>query len=219
MTWLEGKRLLEFKHSDQETRNTLAYNMFRAWYVPFYQGGVIHADPHLGNYTVQEDLSINLLDFGCVRSFKPQFIQGVIDLYRALETNDHDLAVHAYETWGFNDLSTEVIETLNLWAKFVYAPLLDDRKRQIQEFESSGIYGREVARRVARKLREQGGVTPPREFVFMDRAAIGLGGVFLHLKAEINWHRTFHDLIADFDTKKLATRQKKAFQTAGVPLP
>ncbi len=219
MNWLEGQPLMDFKEADQETRNTLAYNMFRAWYAPFYQAGVIHADPHLGNYTVRKDLSINLLDFGCVRSFKPKFIQGVIDLYRSLESGDRALAVHAYETWGFVDLSNEVIDTLNLWAEFVYAPLLEDRPRQIQEFESSGIYGREVATEVARRLREQGGVTPPREFVFMDRAAIGLGGVFLHLKAEINWHRIFHDLIADFDVKKLAARQKKAFNNAGVPLP
>ena len=33
----------------------------------------------------------------------------------------------------------------------------------------------------------------PREFVFMDRAAIGLGGVFLHLRAELNFHRLFND--------------------------
>ena len=70
-----------------------------------------------------------------------------------------------------------------------------------------------------RKLRQHGGVTPPREFVFMDRAAIGLGGVFLHLKAEINWHRLFHDLIADFDTGALAKRQKTALDFAGLSLP
>ena len=194
-------------------------NMFRAWYVPFYQGGVIHADPHLGNYSVRDNLSVNLLDFGCVRSFEAKFIGGVIDLYRALETKDEALAVHAYETWGFHDLSKDVIDTLNLWAEFVYAPLLEDRSRRIQEFESGGVYGKDVAAEVARRLREQGGVTPPREFVFMDRAAIGLGGVFLHLKAEINWHRLFHELIAGFDQAKLATRQKKLFKAANVPLP
>jgi len=219
MSWLEGRPMMDFKEADQDTRNQLALNMFRAWYAPFYQGGVIHADPHLGNYTVRDDLSVNLLDFGCVRSFRPQFIKAVIDLYRALDTDDRELAVQAYETWGFNDLNNEVIDALNLWAEFVYAPLLEDRPRQIQEFDSSGVYGREVAMEVARRLRELGGVTPPREFVFMDRAAIGLGGVFLHLKAEINWHQIFHDLIADFDTKKLAARQKKAFTKSGVPLP
>ncbi len=219
MDWVDGRPMMDFREADQETRNKLAMNMFRAWYVPFYDGGVIHADPHLGNYSVREDLSINLLDFGCVRSFRPPFIGGVIDLYRALETDDRELAVHAYETWGFTGLSADVIDTLNLWAEFVYAPLLEDRSRRIQEFESGGVYGREVAGEVAHRLREQGGVTPPREFVFMDRAAIGLGGVFLHLKAEINWHRLFHELIADFDAKKLAARQKRVFGKADVPLP
>ena len=53
-----------------------------------------------------------------------------------------------------------------------------------------------------RDIRRLGGVTPPREFVFMDRAAIGLGSVFMHLKAEINWHRLFHELIDDFDERR-----------------
>jgi hypothetical protein len=47
----------------------------------------------------------------------------------------------------------------------------------------------------------------------MDRAAIGLGSVFLHLKAEINWYQMFHDLIADFDVKALAKRQKAALKS------
>lgn len=143
----------------------------------------------------------------------------MIDLYRALRDGDPDLAVHAYETWGFKGLSREVIDTLNLWAEFVYAPLLEDRPRRIQEFEESGVYGREIAEKVAKQLREQGGVTPPREFVFMDRAAIGLGGVFLHLKAEINWHRLFHDLIDDFDAKAMARRQAAALKAVGLTPP
>jgi len=219
MSWLEGRRLLDFQDAPQETRNTVALNLFRAWYVPFYRCGVIHGDPHLGNYTVRDTLDINLLDFGCVRVFPAKFVSGVIDLYRAISTNDRALAVHAYETWGFKGLSNDVIDTLNLWAEFVYAPLLEDRPRRIQEMEQSGMYGREVAEEVHRKLKTLGGVTPPREFVFMDRAAIGLGGVFLHLKAEINWHRLFHDLIADFDAAALAKRQAAALKVAGLDSP
>ncbi|WP_428247634.1 ABC1 kinase family protein [Ferrovibrio sp.] len=216
MNWLEGKPLLTYKDAPQETRDTIAYNLFRAWYVPFYRCGVIHGDPHLGNYTVRDDLGINLLDFGCVRIFPSRFVGGVIDLYRAIATQNRALAVHAYETWGFSGLSNEVIDTLNLWAEFVYAPLLEDRPRRIQEMEESGVYGREVAEKVHAELKKLGGVTPPREFVFMDRAAIGLGGVFLHLKAAINWHRLFHDLIEGFDTKALEKRQQAALKAAGL---
>jgi len=219
MTWLEGRPLLDFKDAAQAMRDGLAERLFRAWYLPFYRYGVIHADPHLGNYSVAADHTINLLDFGCIRVFKPKFVRGVIDLYHALQNDDRDLAVHAYETWGFTGLATEMIDTLNMWARFVYAPLLEDRARRIQEFDSGGIYGIDVAEKVHRGLREHGGVTPPREFVFMDRAAIGLGGVFLHLKAEINWHRLFHELIEGFDETKLRQRQNAALKKAGLPLP
>jgi predicted unusual protein kinase regulating ubiquinone biosynthesis (AarF/ABC1/UbiB family) len=179
---------------------------------------MIHADPHLGNYTARPDFSLNLLDFGCIRIFEARFVQGVIDLYRAIRDQDNELAVHAYETWGFTGLSSDIIDTLNLWAEFVYAPLLENRSRRIQEFDSSGIYGRDVAEKVHRQLKEQGGVAPPREFVFMDRAAIGLGGVFLRLKAEINWYEMFHDLIEDFDEAKLRRHQKRVLKKVGIEL-
>ena len=218
MSWLDGTHLLDWVDADQETRNRVAVNMFRAWYVPFYFYGTIHGDPHLGNYSVREDTSINLMDFGCIRIFQPLFVQGVIDLYRALQNGDRNLAVHAYETWGFTGLSQEVIDTLNIWAEFVYGPLLEDRERRIQETDGT-MYGAKVAKKVHNELRSLGGVTPPREFLLMDRAAIGLGSVFLHLKAEINWHRLFHNLIGDFDVKTLEKRQTKALKKAGIVRP
>ena len=217
--WMEGERILNFVDAHPDQRNRLAMNMFRAWYVPLYYYGVIHGDPHLGNYSVRPDDSINLLDFGCVRVFPPQFVGGVISLYRALMTDDTALAVHAYETWGFKDLSKEQVETLNIWARFLYGPIMEDKVRPIGEV-SNGIYGRETAEKVHKKLRdlskENGGVSIPREFVFMDRAALGLGSVFLHLKAEINWYRVFNELIADFDEHALAKRQQHALQTFGI---
>ena len=215
MTWLDGEPFMEATQGKLPARNAIARNMFRAWYVPFYYYGVIHGDPHLGNYTVRKDNGVNLLDYGCIRVFPPEFVGGVIDLYRALDTDDEALAVSAYEIWGFKDLSREMIAVLNRWARYVYAPLMDDRKRRIQEHGSSA-YGREVAATVHKDIRRLGGVKLPQEFVFMDRAAVGLGSVFLRLKAEINWHDLFHELIDGFDEKKLASRQKQALKAAGV---
>jgi predicted unusual protein kinase regulating ubiquinone biosynthesis (AarF/ABC1/UbiB family) len=185
--------------------------------VPFYHYGVIHGDPHLGNYTVAPDGTVNLFDFGCVRVFRASFVRGVIDLYHALQRNDRELAVHAYRSWGFGNLSQAMIEVLNRWARFVYAPLLDDRSRPIQEHRGREDPSDTLLDSVHRDIRRLGGVRPPREFVFMDRAAVGLGSVFLHLRAEINWHRLFHDLIDDFDEARLAARQKAALAAAGLP--
>lgn len=207
MQWLDGQKLLAFKDSPLKLRNQIALNMFRAWYVPFYHYGVIHGDPHLGNYTVAKDHSLNLLDFGCVRIFPPRFVGGVIELYNGLRNDDEEQVVEAFKTWGFKGLKKEVIGILTIWARFIYGPILDDRKRLIDETES-GMYGRSTARKVHFALRDVGGVEVPREFVFMDRAAVGLGSVFLHLKAELNWYELFNQMVEGFNPKALEKQQK-----------
>jgi predicted unusual protein kinase regulating ubiquinone biosynthesis (AarF/ABC1/UbiB family) len=219
MTWLPGTGLRDFMESDppQAHRDATATALFKAWYIPLYRYGIIHGDPHLGNYQVRQDHGINLLDFGAIRVFAPHFLRGVIELYEAIRDDDEEKAHHAYESWGFSGLSREKMEVLNGWARFLYEPLLQDRVRPIQE-TNDPQYGREIAQKVHAGLQRTGGVRPPREFVLMDRSAIGLGSVFLRLGAKLNWHRMFHELIDDFSESELAARQASALADAGVPL-
>ena len=212
MEWLEGERMLAFKGEPEEIRNRLATAMFKAWWHPFSHAGVIHGDPHLGNYTVFRNgnrmpAGINLLDYGCIRIFPPSFVGGVVDLYLGLLANDEARIVHAYEVWGFKNLNRDLIDILSIWARFIFGPLLDDRVRTIADGVSPGEYGRREAFRVHQALKEKGPVTIPREFVFMDRAAIGLGGVFLHLDARLNFHALFNAEIAAFSVDGVAHRQ------------
>jgi predicted unusual protein kinase regulating ubiquinone biosynthesis (AarF/ABC1/UbiB family) len=223
LDWLEGRPLLAHKDAELAVRNRLGTAMFTAWWFPFSRYGVIHGDPHLGNYTVFEEggepSGINLLDYGCIRIFPTRFVGGVVDLYTGLKRGDEDLVVHAYETWGFRGLSRDVIDVLNIWARFIYGPLLDDRVRSIADGIAPSEYGRREAFRVHRALKEKGPVRVPREFVFMDRAAIGLGGVFLHLGAELNFHRLFNEAIEDFSRDRLGRRQAAALAAAGLSPP
>ena len=218
MSWLDGRPLMHrlAENPPQEERNRIAEALFHAWYVPFYRYGVIHGDPHMGNYQVRADASVNLLDFGTIRVFPSRFVRGVIDLFEAVRDDDEAKAHHAYTTWGFTDLSKEKMAALNLWARFLYEPLCEDRVRRIQETDDPQ-FGRAGAEQVHAGLKRTGGVKPPREFVLMDRSAIGLGGVFVRLKAELNWSRLFHGLIADFDEAALAERQAAVLAEAKVP--
>jgi predicted unusual protein kinase regulating ubiquinone biosynthesis (AarF/ABC1/UbiB family) len=225
LDWMQGTRMLEHKEDDLASRNRLATAMFTAWWHPFSRFGIIHGDPHLGNYTVFDEKAgkgharpagINLLDYGCIRIFPPGFVGGVVDLYRGLERGDEDLVVKAYETWGFKNLTRGLIEALNIWAGFIYGPLLDDRVRTIADGVKPSEYGRREAFRVHQALREKGPVTVPREFVFMDRAAIGLGAVFLHLRAELNFYRLFNQAIDEFSLTKVAGRQKRVLSATGL---
>jgi len=230
MDWLEGEKLLSFKQADEASRNRIASAMFKAWWVPFSQFGVIHGDPHLGNYTVftdggeadqsrREARGINLLDYGCIRIFSPKFVGGVVDLYEGLLQNDFARTFHAYETWGFHSLTRELAEILNIWARFIYAPLLDDRVRTVADGVAPGQYGRKEAFHVHQALKRKGPVRVPREFVFMDRAAIGLGGAFLHLDARLNFHRLFNETIGAFSQDALSGRQSAALAAEGLSPP
>jgi predicted unusual protein kinase regulating ubiquinone biosynthesis (AarF/ABC1/UbiB family) len=229
LDWLDGTRMLAHKNDPLAVRNTLATAMFTAWWYPFSRFGVIHGDPHLGNYTVfdarvegrprknvSEPAGINLLDYGCIRIFPPHFVRGVVDLYHGLLHDNDELVVRAYETWGFRRLSRELIDTLNIWARFIYGPLLDDRVRTIADGVAPAEYGRREAFRVHQALKQKGPVTVPREFVFMDRAAIGLGAVFLHLRAELNFCRLFNEAIDHFSLEGVAERQQAALTAAGL---
>ena len=224
MEWLDGYALgPRIATMSQEERNSTARSLFAAWYTPLYRYGVIHGDPHLGNFQVRDAAAeggggLNLLDLGSIRIFPARFIRGVIDLYQAVRDHDEDRAHHAFESWGFVGITREQMQVLSEWAKFLYEPLLDDRVRRISEAQDWN-FGRETAERVHAGLQRTGGVRPPREFVLMDRSAIGLGSIFLRLGAELNWSRMFHELVDDFDEQALAERQAAALLAARVPPP
>jgi predicted unusual protein kinase regulating ubiquinone biosynthesis (AarF/ABC1/UbiB family) len=218
MSWLQGRKLQDWLATNptQEQRNAFATALFRAWYIPLYRYGIIHGDPHLGNYQVNEAGQLNLLDYGSIRVFDAKFISGVLDLYAAVRDSDPARAKQAYDVWGFKGITEEQIEVLNDWARFLYEPLVEDRVRPIQQGEGTE-FGREVAMKVHAGLQRTGGVRPPREFVLMDRSAIGLGAVFMRLGAQLNWARLFQETIAGFDPVTLCARQEEALRVAGVP--
>jgi len=217
MTWLEGKGLMHWLDEPQETRNRIAELLFKAWWGPMTHYGVIHGDPHLGNYALTDNAErLHLLDFGCVRIFPARFLEGVVGLWRGLKVEDMDQVAHAYEVWGFKNLNAELIDALTMWARFIYGPLLEDRVRTIADDVPPAEYGRREAMEVRKRLKTLGPVLIPREFVFMDRAAIGLGAAFLHLRAELNFGRMFAESVERFSPEALAQRQAEATKAVGL---
>ncbi|THD43375.1 MAG: AarF/ABC1/UbiB kinase family protein [Bradyrhizobium sp.] len=223
--WLEGEPLTRFDSAEPSARNAVALGLFEAWWLPFARFGVIHGDPHLGNYSVaasgegaaRKVEAVNLFDYGCVRIFPPSFVGGVVELYRGLQNGDEARVVNAYERWGFVNLSRATIAALNIWAGFIYGPLIDDRVRTIADGVKPGEYGRREIASVMQALKAEGQkLKVPREFVFMDRAAVGLGGAFLRLGAELNFHRLFEEAIEAFDLDALAARQRDALTKVGL---
>jgi predicted unusual protein kinase regulating ubiquinone biosynthesis (AarF/ABC1/UbiB family) len=225
MQWLDGEPLTAFESAPQEARDAIAVGLYDAWWLPFLRYGVIHGDPHLGNYAFAASgegaalrvEGVNLFDYGCVRIFPPRFVRGVVELYLALRAGDEARLEAAYSMWGFPKLTRGTFEAMNIWARFICGPILDDRVRTAADGVSPAEYGRKEIGQVMRALRaEGGGLVIPREFVFLERATIGLGGAFLRLGARLNFHRMYEEAIADFDENALAARQADALKTVGL---
>ena len=225
LEWLDGEPLMAFENAAQEARDAIAVGLFEAWWLPFLRYGIIHGDPHLGNYTVaaagqgveRTVEGINLFDYGCVRIFPPSFVLGVVELYRALKDNDNERISRAYRMWGFPRLTRRTFEAMTIWARFICGPILDDRVRSAADGVKPSEYGRREIGAVMRALRAEGqALVVPREFVYLERATIGLGAAFLRLGARLNFHRMYEDAIAGFDEAAVARRQAGALAAAGL---
>jgi predicted unusual protein kinase regulating ubiquinone biosynthesis (AarF/ABC1/UbiB family) len=215
MTWLDGAPFRDALKRPQAERDAIAQTLYRAWFAPLFRFGVVHGDAHFGNYTIRADGGINLLDFGCVRIFPERVVQGLLDLHHAVSHNDDALAAKAYAAWGFTDVTAEFVDKMNVWAKLAFGATLEDRERPLGDATSlSG--GVEQIWAMKQRFRKGDPVRPPREFVFIARALVGVGAALIHLDAKLNWHRMYKDLTAGFDAEALATRQTQAKNAAGL---
>ena len=88
--------------------------------------------------------------------------------------------------------------------------------RTVADGVSPAAYGRREAYRLKQALDRHGPVIVPREFVFMERAAIGLGAAFLRLGAAMNWRSIFEATLEGFSEPALAQRQAAALSAVGL---
>ena len=221
LDWLDGTRMLAHKDEPLAVRNALATAMFTAWWFPFSRFGVIHGDPHLGNYTVfardGAPAGINLLDYGCIRIFPPKFVArrrrslsrpaARRRRSRSCTPTRPGASASCRANSSTRSTSGRASSTRRCSTTACAPSPTAWRRRNTAAAKPSACIRRSSAK---------GPVTVPREFVFMDRAAIGLGAVFLHLRAELNFYRLFNEAIEKFSLDRVAKRQAAALKAAGL---
>jgi predicted unusual protein kinase regulating ubiquinone biosynthesis (AarF/ABC1/UbiB family) len=188
MSMMPGRHLEEFlaRRPSQKVRNTLGAHLFELFYYQLLQLEALHADPHWGNYLFTDAGGVGLVDFGCVKYFRPETIKYLrtVFLYPGDRNGAkfHQLIERQYLPAG-EKLAPAARGALIRFAEnfygMVYPP--DAGPRQTFDF-GDATFLQNYLRESKNLFRTKGVLT---EYIFLARAEIGLYQTLHRLKARI----------------------------------
>ncbi len=198
MSFLDGQILSQWlkKNPSQEARNQVAQTLNDIFIRSFYELNVVHADPNPGNFLVRDNLCVGLLDFGCIRRVRPEFVaqyqeliqldgtrEGYLDLLTRMNFISKDLAPQAAR-----EVLSAVIE-MGTWLKQLFQQEYFD----FREHPDFIARGRRLGAEFHRLSRHIKGFPP--ELVFLDRTRYGLTRLYeqMGVKIRLRNHYEFND--------------------------
>ena len=111
MDWIEGKHIKEWMDTNpsQEARNQVGQALWDFYHHQVHNLNQVHADPHPGNFIIQEDGTLGIIDFGCVKVIPKDFYTSYFSLIkRDLLINEAELNQIFYDLEFISDKDTEV---------------------------------------------------------------------------------------------------------------
>ena len=195
--YLDGTDLGDaLKHGDLERRALIVRRLSDAFWMQLMRGGLLHADPHPGNYRILPDGRLGILDFGCVKIFdEERFLRPFADMVVSRLRGDDARFKRAMTALGLlhnpND-AQEMADMLRIADYFSTGILRDE------EFD----FGRFSYVRAAKELVLyflQARRIPPsqRDFIFLTRVVLGYYEYFSRARAHTNFRRLVDPWIAD----------------------
>ncbi len=212
---LHGPTMLQYAESEEPTvddRFRVAGQLVAAIWGPFLRQGLIHADPHPGNYIVMDDGRLGVLDFGATKVLSQPFTVAywrivtaamrleAISIYDVLDSIDFELGGEEERTRAWlRELALIVERPIRNdfydWAQCRLA--IDCRKQYLRDPT------------VAVRVRG------PVESLMFYRAAVGASGDFRMLRARGNFRSVLHDVV-DVAWAHMAPDLKTLAEQAGV---
>jgi predicted unusual protein kinase regulating ubiquinone biosynthesis (AarF/ABC1/UbiB family) len=190
MEFVAGTKLDEALEAmtDTAARSALLMRFIETYAWMFHERLELHADPHPGNFIIDESGALVMLDFGCVKSCDPAFADGVLDIMDACWQQDDQRVARLYRELGFgrNDPDPRIFDPalLRRYHEIALAPFLHDAefdfaawdlRRRMQEFV--------MEHPVFLKL------VPPAEGLLVFRVMSGIKGLLNKMGARLNVHR------------------------------
>ncbi|MBC5841259.1 MAG: AarF/ABC1/UbiB kinase family protein [Flavobacteriaceae bacterium] len=191
MDWMSGVHLSEFKNSDPIVANKVGQALWDFYMYQIHILKKVHADPHPGNFLINEKDELVALDFGCMKTIPNDFYvpyfelidKNVIDnkaLFKEklfnleiLRTDDTKEEI-AYFTQMFHDL-------LSLFTQPFQSETFDFSDEVF--FENIAKLGERFANDT--NLKKMNGNRGSKHFIYINRTFFGLYNLMFDLKAEI----------------------------------
>lgn len=111
MDWLDGKHIKEWLETNptQEEKNRVGQSLWDFYHHQVHNLKQVHADPHPGNFIIQPDGVLGIIDFGCVKVIPEDFYHGYFSLIkRDLLINEVELDQIFYNLEFISDKDTAV---------------------------------------------------------------------------------------------------------------
>jgi predicted unusual protein kinase regulating ubiquinone biosynthesis (AarF/ABC1/UbiB family) len=187
MEFAEGRKLDEAlgDMEDGPERQVLLERWMHTYSWMFHDLLELHADPHPGNFLLQDDGTLVMLDFGCVKKFDEAFADGFMELLDATWQNDPERLVEIYIRLGFGgegiDPASIDPELMLQYQEIVIAPFLRDEPFYFGDWEPAKE-GKMFMLRHPSFLK----LTPPPDALAYFRVLSGIKGLLRKMDASIN---------------------------------
>ena len=191
MDYMQGQHLSEFaKHNtDQEKSNRLGQALWDFYMHQIHNLKKVHADPHPGNFLINENTQLVALDFGCMKAIPDEFYSPYFELADSNVINNPLLfseKLYELEILTPNDTKEETIFFTAMFHELLSVFTLPFQQ-EIFDFSDSEFFGKigDLAERYSQntELRKFNSNRGSKHFIYMNRTFFGLYNLMFDLKA------------------------------------
>ncbi|MCF0042089.1 ABC1 kinase family protein [Dyadobacter fanqingshengii] len=199
MDWMTGKHLSEFTkmNTDQHLANKIGQALWDFYMFQVHQLRKVHADPHPGNFLVDEAGNLIAIDFGCIKEIPDSFYTPYFELAEPEKLNDPEIfysRMEALEILSSKDTPQETVYFSKLF-KEILSLLTQPFQSETFDFSDEAFFGKLAAlgEKYAndKELRKMNVNRGSKHFIYINRTFFGLFSLL-------------HDLKATVETKQLA---------------
>jgi predicted unusual protein kinase regulating ubiquinone biosynthesis (AarF/ABC1/UbiB family) len=193
MDWMTGKHLSEFTaiNSNQEAANKIGQALWDFYMYQIHILKKVHADPHPGNFLVNDQNELIALDFGCMKQIPIDFYIPYFELINKEVIDNSKLfkeKLFELEILRTDDSIEEVDYFTTMFYDLMYLFTLPFQEDDF-DFSDPEFFGdiAKLGERFAKdtNIRKMNGNRGSKHFIYMNRTFFGLYNLMFDLKATI----------------------------------